>query len=334
MNRFIRQWFILILIVLAATSFANFGFAADRIPGPPSQVEVFNPDPTPDPNPDPPPATPPGDDSLLVGMTPSKYNIPPGWTLVVSQDMEESCPDSQSCGGVSGAITTTRPHTGSKSIEGTYDNDQDNVRWALREGNLGSFDEVYTSWYEYVDSAAKFNDEYFMWVMIKPSPYQEVILDWYWAPGFNKPTASLYTIQQGVCSPGRKSMRGGSPGTGGTWQQFEVHFRPNTPGKSNGFMRVYRDGNLYTSYENGNFVCSENMADSLVQVGGTYTKLVWMEDYPACTQCSSAPGSGTDYCTGSKNWSGQSFSNPICNPTDPQLPSFKRFIDDVVVMKK
>jgi hypothetical protein len=71
--------------------------------------------------------------------------------------------------------------------------------------------------------------------------------------------------------------------------------------------------------------------------GGLYTKLVWMTDYPACSVpsgCSSGPGEGTDACTAEMGWWGQPFGDPVCNPIDPPLPGFKRFFDDIIVMKR
>jgi hypothetical protein len=63
------------------------------------------------------------DAALLTGQTPASYSLPSGWSLVRAQDFEGSCPASQSCGGANGAITTTKPHTGPKSVEGTYSNE-------------------------------------------------------------------------------------------------------------------------------------------------------------------------------------------------------------------
>ena len=290
----------------------------------------------------PPPSTPlppPGNEGLLSGMTPGNLKVPSGWTLVRTQDFEGNCGEGEWCGRWDGSVTTTKPHTGSNSIEGTYANDQSDVGWTLNSGYVGSFQELYFSFYEYVESQALFNDEYFQarFAVGSGSDFQEVILDWYWAEdsqgrlAFNQQKATLYVIPQGVYTKRLAAKTDSIPK--GSWVQWEILFRPNTVGQNNGLIRVYVNGTYYTGADNVQLV-GRSMEDCSVMAGGQYTKLVWMTDYPTCTKCSSVPGDGTDFCTASMGFFGQSFSDPVCSPQDPPLPAFKRFIDDIILMKR
>ena len=290
------------------------------------------------------------DAAYLTGMTPGNYSLPSDWSLVRTQGFEGSCPGDEWCGRWNGSVTATRPHSGNKSIEGTYSHDQSDVGWNINEGVVGSFTELYVSFYEYLDSIARFNDEFFLLFIRKPEPYQEIVMDWYWSPEFNSTKASLFEVSQG-----ERYTWGSNTGDvtvpTGAWHQWEIHVRQNThtgttfdeytgsyvPGTADGFIRVYLDGNLYSSGNNVNLTGNVDMVNSLVQVGGVYTKGIWMTDYPACSVCSTYAERqsfiGVDMCAVERGWVGQPFSHPHCYPEDPVLPSFKRYFDDIIVMK-
>jgi len=325
----------LIVVLMCSSMIAGAPFAAvgAGVPFPPSGL-MIQATPTQPAN-DPPPIGPPGNDGLLSGMSPANYRIPSGWSLVAKQDFEGSKPGNETWGSWDGEVNGNRPHSGSKSIEGNYRNDQADAHWALAPGAIGNFTEVYLSFYEYIDTAALFNDEMFLAKFAVSSPtYQEVLADWFWATkngslAYNGLEATLYVLPQGSRSARLGPKSAAVPR--GSWIQWEMHYRPNTPGSSNGFYRIYRNGVLYTSAENADLNASVDMSNCMVQVGGVYTRLVWMTDYPTCSSCSPAPGDGTDYCTGSKGWVGQSFSSPVCGPSQP---SFKRYFDDIIVLKR
>jgi hypothetical protein len=280
--------------------------------------------------------------ALLTGMTPSNYSIPSGWGLVRATDFEGSQPSGEEWNVWNASVRTDRPHTGTKSLGGIYGWDQSDVAWRLMPGVVGSYTEVYLSFYEYIESQALFNDEFFL-ARFNVTDAQggflhEVILDWYWAlaedgvtPTYNGAKATLYAVPQGVTFGNLAGKTDTIPK--GAWVQWEIHFKPNTPGNSDGFIRIYKDGTLYTSASNANLNGSTSMNNAAIQAGGVYTKLTWMDNYPTCTVCSSAPGS-LDYCYSEQGMGqGQLFSSPYCYPTDPSLPSFYRWIDDIIVMK-
>jgi len=310
--------------------------AADKSPLPPSIRGISSGS---DPAPAPAPVTPPGNDGILSGMTPGNYKMPSGWSLVRAQDFEAGCPSGEECyGSNGGGITTTKPHSGSKSMEGNYTNDQNSLQWVLQEGHTGSFSEIYLSFWEFTESQARFNDEYMIARFQAPvsSSVQDIVYDWMWAPTFNSTRATLYMVSEGEVTERWGGKSANIPV--GAWTQWEIHLRPNTPGKADGFSRVYQNGVLFTSVENKElFGPAARMANTYVAAGGFYTKIVWMNDYPTCSipsGCSAGPWQGNDLCVVKNNWPGQSFANPKCAPIDPPLPSFKRFLDDIIVMKK
>ena len=338
MNRICKIFLSKIFCVCLLIYSINYCDAAESVkPNPPKGLNIGSDSVSP---PDPLPI--PGNESLLSGMNPNKYTIPSGWSLIRVQDFEGEKPLGESWGGWDGSVTTTKPHMGSKSIEGTYGWDQSEVRWSLAGEYTGSFTEIYLSWWEFVDSNALWNDEYFQFQFKvgEGDSFQEVVGDWVWAfdetgeLAYNQPRASLYVWCQGIYTK-RLSPRSDLVPKG-TWHQWEAWFRPNKVGGTDGFLRIYLDGVLYTSAENVRLV-GRDMAGAHVYVGGIYTKNIWMTDYPTCSapnNCSSRPGVGTDLCTNSGGRAGQYFSNPYCSPVDPPLNPWKRYIDDIILMKK
>jgi len=316
--------------------------AADKPPSPPLIKGITS---GKDPLPTPAPVTPPGKNGLLSGMTPGSYSVPSGWSLVRAQDFEGTQPADEEWNLWQASIRTDRQHGGNKSVGGIYAGSQSDVSWRIYE--IGSFSEAYLSFYEYIESQALFNDEIFLakwWA----GP-QEILVDWFWAyvgteqHSFNGPNAVLSAVSQGDENQGALSEWNGiyrGPVPKGSWVQWEIHYRPNTPGNNDGFMRIYKDGSPYgRSLENDNLNGTVNMNNASMQVGGTYSKGVWMDDYPNCsppTGCSTHPGS-SDMCTllvNKPEWYANIFSHPICYPIDPALPSFNRYFDDIIIMKR
>ena len=278
-----------------------------------------------------------GAGSLLQGMTPTNYRLPGGWSLIRTQNFEGSCPDGEWCGLRQGSVTTTRPHSGSRSVEGRYRRDQDEVGWALI-GATGDFRELYLSWWEYTESTVRWNDEKFVTHFIKRLPndqFQEVIVDFMWSGSFNSTTAIWRVEPQGYALTTNLGLDRQFTYPTGRWVQFEVWYKPNRAGSADGFLRLYQDGvpiGLDDTVENVNINGVESMSNCDVTVGGLYTKNIWMMDHPACTVCSKGPGEGTDYCKSAMGWDGFPFANPpACgNP----VPEFSQYFDDIIIMKK
>jgi hypothetical protein len=261
--------------------------------------------------------------SLLRGATPSNFSVPAGWKVHKTQDFESgSLGSGKHIGsgehiGVGASITTTRPHTGSRSAEKQYTGDGQAARWGT--GVPGR--EHYMSFWEYRESQGRFNDEMFIWQTLKNTPFQEVIVDWYnhSSGQFNSVDGELVITPQG--NRVTAWYFGDKAGNWGHWEQWEIHFRANTPGSSNGFIRVYRNGTLLASRENENLNGTVDMTGAWVQAGGVYTKNTWRKPDNSC---------GTFIGDGI-NTSGSCTNFNSC-PCPPNVPVFKRFIDDAIVL--
>ena len=305
---------------------------AAGIPAPPSRLAIGLPDDLTEPIPPPVPVTPPGNDGLLSRMTPGNYSIPSGWSMVLKQDFEGTLSANE---GTNMSFTADKSHTGGKSLVGSYAWDAASVAWFLRKDKIGSFTEVYLSWYEFTESQARFNDEYWLAQFLKRGPngelYQEVIVDWMWVPNFNSTNSYLYFVPQSAAGGGKSARYGGGQHTVpvGTWTQWEIHYRPNTSGSSNGFIRIYKDGTLWESAENKNLNGAVDMTNMTVQVGGVYTKLTWVLSGGVCA---SSFGSGTDSGPRVTNFSSCPCPNQC--PPEGKVPVFKRYYDDIIILKK
>jgi IPT/TIG domain/Putative Ig domain len=278
--------------------------------------------------------------SLLAGMTPSNFTVPAGWTLARTENFESgSLPSDED---MIGSISTNNSHTGSRSLEGAYGGDGQRFAWFLGT-NTGVINSrhVYLSWYEFRESQGRFNDEYQLARFFKQdSNYnliQEEIVDFYTsAPtnsGFNSTSARLVFVPQGS-PPGVVNAFYGPfiSGGWGVWNQWEVEFQANDPGLSNGILRVHLNGTLQFSLVNQNFNGTIDMTNQIVEIGDTYTKLTWY-DPVGSTTCATAIGNGTDSGPRVTN-----FNNPCpcanqC-PSSGLVPIFKRYIDDIIVLKR
>jgi mannan endo-1,4-beta-mannosidase len=288
--------------------------------------------------------------ALLTGQTPASYLLPEGWSLVKANDFEGGCGSNGNCtigqssvGSGPGGVS----HSGTQSVKGTYTKDGDQVAYVTYPGG---YTEVYLSWYDYVDSTALFADEYYIANFMKRNAddtlKQELIIDYIWC-GQNLPnnTNCKVDIQAGGEGAGYSLIGTYDMNTSvrvlpvGQWVQFEVHYRPNTPGSSNGFMHVYMTpfgGSTQTwmNVNNFNMNGAVDMTQLYAYIGGTYTQLIWSQSDPniigsgACSfpaQC----GNNSDGCRNFIGYTDLTFANPRCGPTHP---SFTRYIDDVIVM--
>jgi hypothetical protein len=264
-------------------------------------------------------------------MTPEKYTIPSGWSLVIKQDFEGSFSGDED---KNGTITTSRSHNGTKSLMGSYTGDGAWSSWSLRSGKIGSFTEAYVSFFEYIESQALFNDEFWIAQFMKRGPndelYQEVFATWWWS-NWNDTKSNLFIVPQSAAGGGAENRFGGKNYAvpKGAWVQWEIHFRPNTSGNNNGFMRIYKDGYLWESAEGKDLNGRVDMTDMSILIGGVYTKLTWvMSD----RSCSNAFPEGTDDGPRVTNFS----SCPCPNQCPPNgaVPAFNRYFDDILIIKK
>lgn len=277
--------------------------------------------------------------ALLTGQTPGSYSLPSGWSLVIATDFE---------GALSGAentnmsFATDRFHTGSRSISKSITGDAADASWWLRTNQIGSFTEVYVSWYEYLETAARHNDEFWLLQFLKRAPddtmWQEIIATWMWA-GFNETASPLFIVPQTeVDNLGATWRFGGGSHTvpSGSWVQWEIHYKPNSnvgdpynDRDSDGFLRVYKDGALWESAESKSLNANVDMSNMSISIGGVYTKLTWLLSDQSCAAYF---GSGTDSGPRVSNFNSPCYCTNQCPPSG-YVPIFKRYFDDVIIMK-
>jgi hypothetical protein len=277
---------------------------------------------------------PPPAQSLLAGMTPGKYTLPSGWTLAAVQDFESgSLPSNQSIN--SGAsINCSFGHTGKCSASSSISYDSAADQWFFSQGQIKGR-EVYLSYYDWAGGGAA-NEEYILSHFIKTgiggtNGMEEAGMPMVSNNKFNNTCPNIAFGPQGnfVISPWEF-------GTvcyfTNTWTQWEIWLRANTPGSSDGFIRIYKDGVTYADQENINIFGSVDMTGMQVEAGGWYTKNVWTSNgqFPnAGGTCTAAEGDGSE----AGNWKG-SFSTIGTMNCAPAPPIFNRYIDDIILLEK
>ncbi|MEZ5499010.1 MAG: hypothetical protein R3E77_06240 [Steroidobacteraceae bacterium] len=209
---------------------------------------------------------------------------------------------------------------------GTIRGDDQGVRWVLFPSAIGDAKEIYYSWWDYLSPETRQNDEMWIWqAHVRDPAFQEVFWAYWNTPNgeFNSNSSNLVGVSQGSPAQGAREnadYMGIVPIHNTGWTQFEVHYRANSPGQSDGFLRIYRNGALLAKLENKNLNGQFSMQGMQTQVGGTYTKLLWKDSTGACTQ-GIGWGTGYDRCP--------DFNNCGCAPN---VPIHQRALDDIIVM--
>jgi len=278
--------------------------------------------------------------SLLSGATVTgcgaiNMSVPSGWSLLAADGFEGGNLCDQSAEGLgNGAVSCAKGHSGSCSISTNVSYDQAGPQWLYLQGHSGSFTSIYLSYWEYVDPQATFNDEYQvgdLWQSQNGGFAQEIAVG-FLGQSFNATSAPMtFDPQNGVSNGVNPPTTYGQTVSmaGGTWHQYEIEW---TPGNNGGCsVQVYRDSSLLASGSGLNCNGTVNMTGAQVQAGGQYTKLLWTNNgnpppSGACTTLGN--GFGSEYQGG-----GASFS-AIAALCGPIVPSFNRYIDDVIVMKQ
>ena len=284
---------------------------------------------------------------LLTGQTPATHVAPSGWTTKITQDFESGSLPAGQAMGYSNSITTTRPHGSGKSLEGFHWGDDSTVGWFLREGYTGTFDEIYLSFWEYMESQGTINDEMFIAKFFRENPYHEIIIDMFGNKeasngGFNSSGGKMVIEPQGDPTITYYGPMYVYPK--GSWVQWEIHYRKSTPGNSDGFMYIYNNGVLIFGETNKNLNGSRDMNNCQITAGGTYTKLTWVNkpyvepptiNYSIPEDCATemGPAGGGDHGPRVTNFANLCPCTVQC-PPDGRVPLFRRFFDDVIVMTK
>jgi hypothetical protein len=273
--------------------------------------------------------------SLLLGCTVDASNqptcnIPAAWTLVIAEGFESGNVTSKE--SYLGDITATFGHSGSHSLHMLVSFDQATPQWNYNQGNLGSFSAVYLSFYEYLDSNAAINDEMGIAnLTIHDSSgnlAQELFIDRL-GSSFNTFTPSIVIEPQSATTGVTEADYGPAPNIrAGTWHQWEIYWQPNAEGRSNGLIQIYENGQLRYSLGNHNFNKNVPMTNAQVFAGGIYTKLIWTDN-------GKLPPSGT--CVALGNGLGFDVGGTLAklgSICPPSAPSFNRYLDDVILLKR
>ena len=299
--------------------------------------------------------------SLLSGCTVDANNnptcaVPSGWSLATAQGFEGGTVGSNASTWSGDSVESGFAHSGTHALVGTYTGDGTEAGWILNAGAINSR-EFYASWWEYDESQGRLNDEMFL---LRPrltdasGNYQDIIIDLLgcggstgstWGAGFNGRVECLVPEPQVYGTPnGQSGMTNAywnpAPGTGpswGSWTQWEVDLKTNDPGQSNGSITVWKNGSLVMQQTGMNYNGDVDMTNMSLEIGGVYTKLTWWNG----SGTFSSPGSCTAYLGDGTNENGPrvtDFSKPCpcaneC-PANGYVPIFKRYFDDIVVLKR
>jgi hypothetical protein len=279
---------------------------------------------------------------LLTGKTPADYTLPSGWFLVRTQDFESGLGANEfACG----TITTSKPYTGTHSCQSRVWKDDCCAGWKLYQGVI-TRPEIYVSWYEYMDSHGKMNDEmfliYFKKSFTNPSSFLGIRWQYLnklgnWNTAFNLDTGNLILFCEGNAAgatPSHAYYRNAkwqSVGFG-HWRQWEVYFKPATGGLQNGITRIYLNGILTASVVDSALNGSVDMSGPSIFVGGsTYTKIDWgVTSHGPCAE-------NVNQLNASMNRP-DNFKEPcICPgqcPPNGYVPIFNRYLDDIIILER
>jgi hypothetical protein len=263
--------------------------------------------------------------------------VPAPWQIVCAQGFENGAVTGSETvlAGASGGINTNIPHSGAYSLEGLYNAPDQTVSWYLQPGNLGTFGEIYISFYERVDMQALYPDsDFFYGGIVQPmvcGQIQDTQFDMQNFSGQQSSTAAnLVLVSEGYDSQATPCMGKYQYSTSarlsinaGFWRHYEFDIVPSTQVfdsstciatnngsdcTGNGSYKVFIDGAPFMSGTRADLNGITDMSNAGVGVGGVLT------DLSGCGSWSSPS------CPGSR---------PGAWPPAP----FHREIDDVVVLK-
>lgn len=276
-------------------------------------------------------SAPPSTPSLLAGMTPSNFKLPSGWKVAAIQDFENSSlPSGQS---ISSSTTCEFGHAGKCSAMAKINVDGASDAWTYTEGQLTGR-EFYLSYYDWGGGGAA-NEEYVLFHVIKHNiggsvGFEEAGMPMVSFSKFNNTCPNIMFGPQGnfVISPWIFKTNCYFTNA---WTQWEVWLQANTPGKSDGFIRLYENGVSLADQEHISIFGAVDMTGMQVEVGGWYTKNVWTDNgkYPPSGKCTSGPGDGSE----AGSWKGL-FGTVNAGDCPPAPPIFNRYIDDVILLER
>ena len=291
---------------------------------------------------------------------------PSGWTLVSAENFAGGVLHASDKTQLhAGSINCSGPiHSpGSCSYEADYFGDGNSYRWILDSGAIGSSSEVYVSWWEYLTAGATGQENFIFANLIDPTGTQSEIFD-RWAqntenrttpdvppgclngtgPGYDYDCQSAQYVMSGGSSSNTVGVNtayygGIAPFPIGTWTQYELHFKANSSGSNDGEFEFFVNGQLVNSTVSGNASGEGWPTGDLngTGTGSSYVSMAGMEvDVGGYYQAVKTTDSTGTICeipasAGSVTTSATNFSDFAPCPIPP---TFSRYFDDIIVLKK
>jgi IPT/TIG domain len=230
--------------------------------------------------------------SLLAGMTPSNYKVPSGWSLVLTEDFESGSigPNEFLGQNASGnpAISTTRPHTGSKSLQCAIGWNGAGCDLGVVPGAIGSSNHIYISYWRQVDpNACAAVEAYFAEVYTEGSGGGTGFMDEMDNDNYSSnPTCPAYMTPRFYGDGAYMFNDAPTQGTDvwylprGVWEQVEFEFKGSTctgsTSNNDGLYRLWVNGTLTAQHVNFNTsgcAAGYNSAGMGIRNGGVWTQL-------------------------------------------------------------
>jgi hypothetical protein len=297
--------------------------------------------------------TPPPAQSLLSGMTPGNFKVPAGWALALTQDFESGSIGPNEYGYCcSSAVSTNVAHSGTHSWRGPVVGDGSNTAWGLHGYAVGVKNEVYMSWWSYLDPNARGQVEAQFANLQDPvasrsfgaacagqqvKPAFMVDTDDYTANPYvyvnTNLTAHVY-VENG-CDVDLSNFYSWNLNLG-IWQQQELWGKINTctggvPNKD-GFYRFYINGQKVLDNEAFSWGGCWSGEGFRIEVGGVWT-YQWASN--ASNQCVDPNSPGAKPVIGAPRFAdAPKFEADGVTPCVGSITPFSQYMDDIIILHR
>jgi hypothetical protein len=291
--------------------------------------------------------------SLLSGMTPAHFTVPAGWALALTQDFESGSLGPNEYGYCcTSAVSTNIAHTGTHSWRGPVVGDGSNTAWGLHGASAGVKNEVYMSWWSYLDPNARGQVEAQFANLQDPvasrsfaaacagqqvKPAFMVDTDDYTANPYiyvnTRLTAHVY-VENG-CDVDLSNFYDWNLNLG-VWQQQELWGKINTctggvPNKD-GFYRFYINGQKVLDNEAFSWGGCWSGQGFRIEAGGVWT-YQWAPN--ASNQCVDPNSAGAKPVIGAPRFSNApKFEADGVTPCIGSITPFSQYTDDIILLHR
>ena len=285
-----------------------------------------------------------GAGGTLSGGACAGGSVPDGWTLVRAQGFESGYLEEDIAGSTT-EITQVNPHTGSFALRGDYTSDGDIVAWVFNDGGskggqIGPYTTLYISYWDYIEPQGLYaNSDYSIIDIINRFVCGAEQNFFYGAQFFGTDASTTTTTMlaggEGSegdmehCQPFYQYDQGTTiPINAGYWRQNEIFYHPSTTVSTgddcddgnggpychgDGESMLILDGVLFNHEVGRNLNGTADMSDPAIWVGGVITSFSDNTFAVRCAPFNSCPGP---------------------EPGTGAPASYKRYIDDIIIMKQ